>query len=105
MPPPKRPKHEIGTTRSNEEIEELEEMAADMANTIDWHACRSAGVQDQFLTEWSEGVFLKGGENAEHFFMDDYPCLKENAAIAADELQRLTDKGKILYLLQPTLQD
>jgi hypothetical protein len=67
---------------SNEEWEDMEDAAADLANTLSLRACKDLGVQDSFLDEWFNGVVLEGAENAVPFFLDDYPSLKDNAVIA-----------------------
>ena len=72
-------------------------MAVEMANTINLRECKEMGVSDAFLAEWDEGVILEGAEGMEPFLYDDYPNLKENAAIAAAEIDRLTKRQKIFW--------
>ena len=79
------------------DLADSEELASDIANTINLRACRELGVSEAFLKEWGDGVILEGSQNAEPFFFDDYPTLKDNAAIAAKELDRLTEKQKIFW--------
>ena len=80
-----------------EDIDEMEETAAEMANTINYRACKEMGVQEPFLTEWAEGVTLEGAAGMEPFFFEDYPNLNENAEVAAQELDRLTSRQKIFW--------
>ena len=54
-------------------------------------------MQDAFVREWSEGVVLEGAQEATPFFLDDYPAYKQNADIAASELDRLTGRQKIFW--------
>ena len=82
---------------SPEEFEEMEEDAADNANTINFAACRAMGVHESFIQEWSEGVLLLGTEGMEPFVLEDYPGLKDNAQEAVVELDRLTKCQKIFW--------
>ena len=84
----------------------MEEAAAEMANTMNYRACKEMGVQEPFLSEWADGVSLEGAAGMEPFFFDDYPNLKENAEVAAKELERLTSRQKIFWfpreVIRPT---
>ena len=82
---------------SPDAFEAMEEAAASMANSINITACKALGVQDSFIEEWSEGVKLTGAEGMDTFSFDDYPNLKNNAEIAAIELDRLTARQKIFW--------
>ena len=84
-------------TRSDSEIADMEDEVAAMAKLIDIEVCRKFGVQDSFLKEWAGGVILEGAEQATPFFSDDYPKLKENAEVAASELDRPASRQMILW--------
>ena len=79
------------------EIEEMEDAAAEMANSINYGACKDMGVTQSFLDEWMEGVVLTGAEGTDPYFLDDYPNVKDNAEVAAAELDRLTKRQKIFW--------
>lgn len=72
-------------------------MAAEQANTMRFGACKKLGVSEAFLTEWFDGVTLEGAEGMDPFYFDDYPNLKDNAELAAAELDRLTQLQKIFW--------
>ncbi len=71
----------------------LEDEAMDQANSMDIGVCRQLGVKDSFLEEWTVGAVLEGGDLAPHYFLDDYPNLRDNKEVAAEELDRLTGLG------------
>ena len=73
---------------------EMVDMAAESANTLSFRACKELGVGEDFLTEWFDGVTLEGAEGLDPFYFEDYPNLKDNAKIAAAELDRLTSARK-----------
>ena len=75
----------------------MEEEASVMSNSISYHACVRLGVAPQFIDEWLNGVRLAGAEGMAPFHFDDYPTLKDNAEIAAKELDRLTLRQKIFW--------
>ena len=52
----------------DKDIVEMEEMAADVGNTIDSDACQRLGVSERFIHEWRDGVVLEGAEQADPFF-------------------------------------
>ena len=54
---------------SADETDEMEEAAAEMANSINFTACRKMGVQEPFLSEWAEGVSLIRAEGMEFVFL------------------------------------
>ena len=76
---------------------EMEDRALDEANGLDIPRCRRLGVSEDFLIEWRDGATLIGASEAEHYFLEDYPAVKENVQVAADEIDRLTGLGKIFW--------
>ena len=90
---------------SASEFEEMEEDAASTANSINVAACKALGVTQSFIDEWTEGVVLTGAEGMDSFFFDDYQSLKQNAEIAAIELDRLTLRQKIFWYPAGTSPD
>ena len=84
---------------------ELEDAAAEMANTINISACRSLGVHESFIEEWAKGVELTGVEGREPFVFDDYPNLQDNAKEAALKLDRLTLRHKVCWYPKGTSPD
>ena len=47
----------------DEDFEEMENQAADCANTINFSECTRVGVSESFIREWREGVQLIGTED------------------------------------------
>ena len=80
---------------SQDDFDEMVEVASESANTINITACRDLGVLEAFIEEWIEGVKLLGAEDLDPFVFEDYPNLKNNAQEAAVELDRLTQCQKI----------
>ena len=79
---------------------DMEEAAAAEANPLNIQACELLGVGASFIDEWTEGVILEGAEHAEPYRMDDYPSLKNNSHLAAEEIDRLTSLQKIFWYPQ-----
>ena len=75
----------------------MEEEAADQANSMSYRSYTFLGVAPNFRDEWLAGVRLAGADDMTPFYFEDYPTLKENAAIAAEELDRLTMRQKIFW--------
>ena len=82
---------------SNDDFTDMEDAALALANNINPMMCESLGVGAAFIEEWMEGVVLKGDSSVEHYFMEDYPNIKEHVQVAAEEMDRLTSLGKILW--------
>ena len=76
---------------------ELEEEAVAQACTLNIGVCRSLGIEEEFLAEWSLGVPLTGQESTPRFVLDDYPAYRQHAVAAAEEFDRLAAAGKILW--------
>ena len=66
-------------------------------NTINITRCRLLGVDENTIEILQHGVQLHGHVDAEHYDMADYPSVKLQPQIAADELDRLTAAGKIFW--------
>ena len=86
-----------GITYTEDDFSLMEEQASELANSMSFHACSRLGVAPEFINEWLNGVRLSGTEGMIPFFFDDYPSLKQNADIAAAELDRLTSRQKIFW--------
>ena len=82
---------------TRDRITEIEDAAMHQPNAINISFCRSLGVRDSFLEEWSQGVVLDGANLAPPFDIPNYPGLKTYATEAAAELDRLTTLGKIFW--------
>ena len=59
--------------------------------------CRLRGVSEHFLPLWRDGIRLEGHHDAAAFFLDDYSSVYYGADRAAEEVDRLTDEGKIYW--------
>ena len=57
--------------------------------------CRTFGIDDELIEVWRHGVVLEGHELADTFNVPDYPSVLSQPDVAAAELDRLTQEGKI----------
>ena len=73
-----------------------EEYAMQAQRTLDLLECQRRGVSDEFLLAWRNGIKLEGHEQAGRFFLEDYSSVQFGADRAAEEIDRLTEEGKIL---------
>ena len=65
--------------------------------TLNLPECRRRGVHPSFLRVWAEGIRLEGHEGAGSFFMQDYNSVICGEDRAAEEVDRLTQEGKIFW--------
>ena len=82
---------------ARDRITDIEDAVMDQSNSINIGFCRSLGVKESFLEEWSHGVVLEGANLAPPFDVPNYPGLLAHADEAAAELDRLTALGKIYW--------
>ena len=73
--------------------------------TLNLHICRQRGVSEHFLQLWRDGIHLEGHERAEAFFLEDYNSVKYGADRAAEEVDRLTEEGKIFWFAPDEVPD
>ena len=66
-------------------------------NTMDCERCLQMGVDPAVVHTWRTGVQLVGHENAQHVDMEDYPSVRQAPDVAAREIDRLADAGKIFW--------
>ena len=65
--------------------------------TLKLDVCQRLGVSDSFLQEWRDGVRLPGHELAASFNATDYPSIVYGYDRASEEIDRLTQGGKIYW--------
>ena len=65
------------------------------ADTLNLALCRRLGVKEEFLKIWTSGVHLQGHEEAPSYDLPDYPSVRDQPHIAAQEIDRLTAEGRI----------
>ena len=94
LSPPTRVRY-VHPTRDR--ITDIEDTAMHQSNAINIGFCRSLGVREPFLDEWSQGVILEGANLAPPLDIPNYPGLLNHATEAAAELERLTSLGKIFW--------
>ena len=64
-------------------------------NTINFDMCHTFGIDTELIEVWRHGVVLEGHELADTFNVPDYPSVLAQPDVAAAELDRLTQEGKI----------
>ena len=71
-------------------------------NTINIARCRHLGVDEDIIDMLQNGVQLHGHLGADHYDMADYPSVRMQPHVAADELDRLTAAGIHQMTIQTT---
>ena len=81
----------------DERLRRLENDAMRRASTLNIPLCRTMGVPDHFLQVWEHGTPLEGHILAPSYDIPDYPSVREQPHIAALEIDRLTEEGRIYW--------
>ena len=76
---------------------DAEETAMQLNRTLNIDMCRRRGVGESYLREWQFGVLLDGHEEAGRFDLEDYQSVVFGMERAAEEIDRLTEAGKIFW--------
>ena len=82
---------------TRDRLTDIEDAAMHQSNAINIDFCRTLGVGESYIEEWSNGVVLDGANLAPPFDIPNYPGLLAHATEAAAELERLTSLGKIYW--------
>ena len=76
---------------------DAEEAATQRNRTLRLERCQRAGVRSEFIEQWTHGIILEGHEEAPRYNMPDYPSVVHHFDRAAEELERLSEAGKIYW--------